>query len=262
MPQPFIGITDFMTREQSLKMLSVLRDCDPMYRRRLGIGVMTSWKQLNGHKSKWADAFPKKEDIANVFVHDKDAYNVLHYADYDGHAPVSGYLEVVRHWGGPALDAIQLDMVWPEPSEVKLFRRRHPAVEIVLQVNSQALEQVANNAELLCSRLSKYGKSITYVLLDKSMGQGKGMNAHELLPFAMAIEQNLPHLALAAAGGLGPNTLSLIEPLAYELPGISCDAQSKLRQSGSALEPVDWTMAEQYLRCAAKYFADNWFDRR
>ena len=52
---------------------------------------------------------------------------------------------------------------------------------------------------------------------------------------------------IVAAGGLGPESVGLVEPLYREFPDLSIDAQGKLRPSGSALHPIDWDMAETYL---------------
>jgi hypothetical protein len=73
------------------------------------------------------------------------------------------------------------------------------------------------------------------------------MDAVALLPFARIIRDRFPGIGIGAAGGLGPDTLHLIEPLASEFPNLSIDAQSRLRPSGSALDPIDWEMAIQYL---------------
>lgn len=73
------------------------------------------------------------------------------------------------------------------------------------------------------------------------------MDAKGLLPFARAVKRRFPQFGLVAAGGLGPDTMHLVEPLIKEFPDLSIDAQGKLRPSGSALDPIDWYMAGQYL---------------
>jgi hypothetical protein len=84
------------------------------------------------------------------------------------------------------------------------------------------------------------------------MGKGKGMDAEWLLPFAHAIKKRFPEMGIGAAGGLGPETMHLVEPLVEDFPDLSIDAQGRLRPSGSALDPIDWNIAEQYLIKAIK----------
>ena len=81
------------------------------------------------------------------------------------------------------------------------------------------------------------------------------MDADELLPYLRAIATQFPWLQLAVAGGLG--RMSLVEPIVREFPDISIDAQGRLRPSGSALDPIDWGMAETYLREASALWPDK-----
>jgi hypothetical protein len=73
------------------------------------------------------------------------------------------------------------------------------------------------------------------------------MDAVGLIPFARAINEAFPNLGIAAAGGLGPKSVGLVEPLYQGFPDLSIDAQGKLRPSGDALDPIDWDMAAEYL---------------
>jgi hypothetical protein len=251
---PYIGITDFMTEAQSRTALDLFEQLGgPRGGRKLMVGVMMSYKTLNGLPTKWTAAFPWNEDVAGIFVRHPAAYNTLHYADYDG-VDVGENLALAAAFGGPDLDAIQLDMVWPDPDVVRRFRDVHPAIEIVLQANAVALGQVGNDPAKFIAMIDDYGPCLDHVLLDKSMGRGLGLDAQALLPFARALAEKRPDLGIAAAGGLGPDTLGLVEPLVREFPRISIDAQSKLRPSGSALDPIDWMMARQYLERAIDMF--------
>ena len=114
-------------------------------------------------------------------------------------------------------------------------------------VNTVALNQIDNDPRKLVAKLKDYKNSLDYILMDKSMGRGQGMDAYALLPFLREVFDKLPELGLAVAGGLGPDTTHLVEPIMDEFHWISADAQGKLRPSGSALDPIDWTMAKNYL---------------
>lgn len=78
------------------------------------------------------------------------------------------------------------------------------------------------------------------------------MDAEALIPFVRAIRQSFPCLGVTVAGGLGPDSMCLVEPLVRKFPGISIDARGKLRPSGNALDPIDWEMAEGYLSEASR----------
>ena len=248
--EPYIGITDFTTYEQVVEMLEVLRRHKSSgSKRMLHVGVMMSFKTLNSIETVWSKIFPPKETIADIFRQpNDDVYYCLHYADYNYKTK---YTDLARglECAGPFIHAIQLDMPWPDPAMiangVHTSRRQ---IEVILQVGQNAIEEADNDPDEVVSRLEDYEGVIHRVLLDQSMGRGVSMNAANLIPFAQAIKNRFPDLGLVVAGGLGPNSLHLVEPLVQQFPDISIDAQSKLRPSGSTYDPIDWDlMARAYL---------------
>ena len=251
---PYVGITDFMTFEQVKKMLAVFKThLPPQSKRKLHVGVMMSYKTLQGLETKWSKAFPQKEMIASIFG-SNDVYNCLHYADYRRN---SGYLDLARaiSFGGIGIHALQLDMIWPEPGDISGgVHTSRKQIEVILQIGNKSIEEADNNPETVAYKLEDYDGVIDRVLLDKSMGQGVTMDAETLIPFARAIRRRFSNLGLGVAGGLGPSTTGLVKPIVKEFPDVSIDAQGKLRPSGDALDPVDWEMAEQYLVEALKLF--------
>jgi len=244
---PYIGITDFMTFDQVQLMLKVFeKNLEEEQRRRLHVGVMMSYKTLNGLETKWSVAFPPKETIADIFS-SKETMNCLHYADYD-EIDVTESIAQAISFGGVDINALQLDMVWPNPKHIyDAIKNSHKELEIILQIGKNAIEQADNNPHEIVERLRDYEGLINHVLLDKSMGKGLGMDALGLIPFVSAIKKEFPDLGIAVAGGLGPNSIDLVMPLVKEFPDVSIDAQGKLRPSGNALDPIDWGMAEMYI---------------
>lgn len=247
---PYIGITDFMNIGQVMEMLAVFnRHKPPGMKRRLHVGVMMSYKTLWGFETKWSKAFPSNGDVAGIFG-SAETMNVLHYADYTS-SNVATSLARAIHFGGPGINALQLDMVWPDPEMVEMaVVVSGKSLEIILQVGKNAMAEEGDDPRRVAARLSEYDGLISCVLLDKSMGTGEGMDAKTLATFARVIQSELPDLAIAAAGGLGPETMSLVKPLVDEFPMISIDAQGRLRPSRNALDPVNWTLAAKYLENA------------
>jgi len=253
METPYIGIVDFSDFEQVQNMLKVFNSHLPQgSNRKLHVGLMMSYKTLNGLPTKWLNIFPPKEEIAGIFTSD-ETYNCLHYADYDNDPELWKSLARAISYGGAGIHALQLDMIWPDPAQVANgVHTSRKQIEVILQIGKNALAEVNDNPQAVVERLKEYGGIIHRVLLDKSMGRGIGMDAQALLPFARAIKELLPSIGLGAAGGLGPKTVSKILPLIEEMPNISFDAQGQLRPSGSALDPIDWSYAEEYLIQALK----------
>lgn len=244
---PYIGITDFMTFEQVQRMLTVFNsNLGLTQNRRLHVGVMMSYKTLHDIETKWTRAFPVKEIIAEIFGSD-ETMNCLHYADYKSVDVLQSFCRAIE-FGGKGINALQLDMVWPYPHEIaEAVRASNKKLEIILQVGENAITQARNSPQEVVERLRDYEGIIHYVLLDMSMGRGLGMSTSRLFPFVRVIKEAFPGLRIAVAGGLGPESINLVEPLYKEFPDISIDAQSRLRPSCNALDPIDWDMGEEYL---------------
>lgn len=244
----YIGATDFVTREQVERARAAIT----VPGRVLHVGVMTSYKVLNGLPSKWADMWLKPHQIQELFQ-DDGSYNVIHYADY-GHtaedrAPTT-VLDLVKAWDmcGAHVHAIQLDMVWPAESLIEEFLFMRPQADVILQVSSTAIDEVG--AEWL-DYINHYDNLARYILLDTGMGRGiefdpaQGLSrVRQVLNGTYFFQQE----QIAVAGGLGPNTYSNLKPILDTYPAISCDAQGKLRPSGNAMDPLDIELTEQYIR--------------
>lgn len=254
MPRPYIGICDFTAPEQAERLLSFL---PPHFSHDLMVGVMMSRKTLYDIPSQWTNVFPKKESIAGIFVPDMRAINTIHYADYDigddRDRSLADTLARVQSYGGPYLDAIQLDMIWPDSVEVRRFHERFD-IPIVLQVGSKAMQQCGDDPIRVCQRLALYDNSIDHVLFDKSGGEGKGMDAPLLGTYIEAMRSRLPDLMPAVGGGLGPFTMHLVKPLTVLYPHLSMDMQGQMRSSGSIKFPIEWDRAESAYKQAIALF--------
>ncbi|MFC1638743.1 hypothetical protein ACFL26_00550 [Patescibacteria group bacterium] len=254
MPDPYIGVCDFESAQQAAALTKVMRaTSEPLSRRRLMVGVMLSYKTMHGIESKWSAVWPTKEDIAAIFAPQPFGLNTLHYADFVGKSTA---VDLVRAagFGGPHLDAVQLDMIWPDPDDLFVFGDARPDLKVVLQVNTKAMEDCYDDPEQIADRLDDYGGAVDYVLLDRSMGRGQGLDAEALLPYLRTLAERKPDLGLAVAGGLGPDTLHLIDPILEEFPGISVDAQSGLHIGGQSLATIDSGRATLYVQRAAQLF--------
>ncbi len=254
--KPYIGICDFTSPEQTERLL---RSFPFGFSHELMVGVMMSYKTPNNIPTQWANVFPQKEKIAGIMsIVDPRVLHTIHYADYavwnDADQNLSETLSRVQSYGGPRLDAIQLDMIWPDPDELRKFRRDY-GIPIILQVGEDAMIECKEDPIAVCARLNAYTDTIDYVLFDRSMGRGKGMNTALLAQYVGVAIADCSHLLPAVAGGLGPSSMSLVAPpLVHAYPNISMDMQSKIRPSGDIHDPINWDMAEDALRKAVALY--------
>ncbi len=257
---PYIGITDVPSAEWLRQRFRVFQEAGagelPYL---LHAGVMMSYKWFHGLSDTYAAVWPKADQIEGIFIEDSRILNTLHYADYpdfDHPAPRTTVTEIeqILGWCGPHLGAIQFDMVWPRPELLDAVRGVNPSLRIILQVGSRALDALDNDVSRLKRRVLSYNGALDDVLLDPSGGRGIPMDADKLRPLVAALQQAHPELGITVAGGLGPDTLHLVEPLIRDFPGLSIDAQGQLRPSGKSTDPIDAERTDTYLRRAVTMY--------
>lgn len=239
--KPYVGITDFMTFDQVQRMKEVFT----LEGYQLHVGVMMSFKTLHGKKTRWEKAFPPKNRIIDVFA-DEEVYNCLHYADFGKDKALQDSLASATFFAGPRCDALQLDMCWPSPLHIQAAPL--DGLEVILQLGHKAMGEIDHDLDRMVEKLKKYRPVIHRVLLDLSGGRGIPLDAEGMIPQIELLQEHFPEWGIGVAGGLGPGQLHLIKPLVKRFPGVlSFDAQSRLRPSHNAMDPVDWEMAKQYL---------------
>ncbi|MFA6269299.1 MAG: hypothetical protein WCW13_03235 [archaeon] len=241
----YIGVCDVPNKRLATALLHDFIKHNTNPNRKFMIGVMTHPIVLNPDlpvppsvRKEITQTFPKSDCLANGFIDNPNVLNTIHYADLYGpkgprgaqEAPnILKNLELCVKYGGKKLNAIQLDVTWPKPDELKAFRASHPDISLVLQVGKFSLTACNNDPQRIVNQLREYGKSVEHVLLDMSMGKGKGMDSKNLLPLLRLIKSELPNLGLAVAGGLGPQRSRELEQIAREFPDISIDTQGRVK---------------------------------
>lgn len=256
--RPYIGITDFAKSDQVLAMMTVLlRKKSAKSKHMLKAGVMMSRKTLSGASTKNAAFYPKNEQVAGIFgtisAIYPSVYNCLHYEDPDYMTVYRDLLKAVGY-AGPYLDALQLDIAWPNPAMISAFLSAHcRPVEVILKIGKSAFESELNDPNRIVRSVAEYmempgGPVIHRVMLDRSGKSFDPIKAGELLPHLRAISKEFPTLGLGVAGGLGPRTVDLVQPVLEEFPDISVDARACLRShTPNVIFPIDWEMASLYV---------------
>lgn len=256
----FVGITGFTKLDQVHEMNDiVIRKTREMKNPPvLMVGIMMSFKTLWNIPSNWDSVFPPKSDIENIFPSlNTGTLNTIHYVDFDPDAPVrigeqdlAKSLLHIMDFAGPSLRAIQLDMTWPNPNDVKeavdeIARQKYP-VQVILQIGPRAFQAVNYDPKQLARRLSHY-ESIGGILLDESLGEGKILDPGRFAPYIERIAKDLPALHIAVAGGLSASTVSILRPLLEKHPSLSIDACSRLCRDRDQRNPIIWEFARHYV---------------
>lgn len=226
----YIGVTGFTSRLQVLEALSVMNHNS---RHKLMVGVLASWKSLRNIplKPKWQKQTPHFVNFGRIFLKDYRVLNLIHYsADEDQVEDLFEDLVTAHNLAGPFVHGFQLNIPWPDPNAISRYLTRyHLESTFVLQLGVKALDQVGNSPTAIAKRLQAYTGLVDAILLDPSGGQGLPFDSVKALQFLEAIDAAKLDLDLGVAGGLGPETLHLVEPLLLDFPELNIDAQGRLR---------------------------------
>ena len=261
--KPYIGICDFVHFEEVKRMFNVFAELERVRpkecrERKLAVGAMMSYETLNGFPTEWAKIWPKREDYVKLFHCNMYPLNCLHYADYENGTKADDLLRATELCG-PYLNALQLDMSWPDPQMLREFfyrrgRKTSGYLKIVLRVSGPTIDLAGGTPGAVIARLKEYSGLVNCTLLDLGMRMGIQLAPATLRSYIVEIKAHLPRMNVAIAGGLGPDLLAVAEALIAEFPELSIDAQSRLRSSGDVADPIDWDLAEQYLGRSTELF--------
>lgn len=242
-------------------MVSILQaHQSPVSPYKLHVGVMLSRKTLLGLPSDWSNVYPPKERVGEFFYRD-NTYNCLHYADRDPDPDFETNLSLALSYGGKQMHAVQLDLVWPDPETIRRVLDWYGRpIDVILQINEPALRKCCYSPQQVMQHLETYltHNAVHRILLDASGGTGLPLDAAMLTTFGQAIQRQLPQLGIGVAGGLGPTSLYLLEPLLGTIKNLSIDAQSKLRSSGNAKGPINLDLAASYIKKALEVLSASY----
>lgn len=255
---PYIGITGFthtseVWGELHRTRVQVATACG----RLLMVGVLASLETLTNRSHRRPQRYPDLRLLRELLPADDGVLNLIHYHTAEPES-LAGQLTVLMPWAGEHCHGVQLNVPWPEPTEVEIFRRRYPRARIVLQCGTKALRLAMSSGDLI-GRLRAYTthRLVDDILLDPSGGQALPFNPQELLRLLrtcrdnglleVQVDQGRPvgyPLGIGVAGGLYADNVHLLADLLTEFPQLSCDAEGRLRNGH---DDLDVTAATEYV---------------
>jgi len=223
----YIGITGFTSRLQVRKVLSAM---PKQSNHLLMVGVLVSQKTLAGGTNKYPMRYPKIGSVAGIFPHDPRVLNLVHYCT-DEKKNLAAQLEAVLEHAGPNCHGFQLNVAWPDRNEIKKFLDKFPLQKIVLQIGRHALEKMSDNPRQVADKLHEYHAVADYFLLDGSGGKGIPLDPDKSITFLTRLIEGRTGIKPGLAGGLGPDSLDLLNPVLKHFPDLSIDAEGQLRNA-------------------------------
>jgi hypothetical protein len=232
MTTPYAGITGFTTPGEVAAALELL----PPGRRRLMVGVLVTDRTLEGEPEEIAPCrLPRLADLPALFPPHPRAFNAVHFHTRTPER-LAEQAERVIAASGSRLHALQVNLDHIPPEALRAIRAGHPDLALILPLHGP----VRGFARI-------YAGLVDVALFDPSAGRGLVLDPGEARAALEEIEATMPGVALAVAGGLGPDTVDRIRPLLERFPDLSFDAESRLRD---AEDRLDLEKVGEYLRSA------------
>ena len=251
--KPYIGITGFTKQEEVVSALDIFPQNS---NRKLMVGALATYKSLRGipMKPRWAKQTPNPEAIRSIFLNDERVVNLVHFSTEEGQEGlVLADMLRIHELAGANFHGFQLNVAWPQINQLDEYRAAMGRdYRIVLQLGQKAVEAVGGTTQGVVEMLCRYAGIVDDVLLDPSGGLGKPFDPERAREFLSAIAERGWNLGFGVAGGLGPDSLNLVEPLVAEFPNLSIDAQGRLRNTENDL---DMEAAKIYLARALQMFS-------
>ncbi len=253
---PYIGITGIMNRAQVAAISASALNLLYKTGRQIMLGVLVSSKTLAGEENKYPRLYPPVKMLKDIFVFDPRFLNFVHYNTDNPLWLREELFKIIKFFqndnrknGLNGLSGFQLNVPWPAISHLEDVKAAFPKLKIVLQIGPEALEQAGYSPEKVMAMTGDYLPFVDCFLFDASAGFGKPLAAENIKLYLRELSAFFT-VGLAIAGGLGPDTLHLAEPLIKEFPEISIDAQSGLQEKGE----LSINKSVEYVRRALKMY--------
>jgi hypothetical protein len=244
--RPYIGITGLVSKADTMFCLKHVPK-NPM--RQLMVGVLLSSKTINGGQNKYPVRYPHYKSISEIFVNDERCLNMIHYVT-DNKKTLVQQLCDAAEIGGANCHGFQLNIVWPEISDLMEAKRLLPNHKFVIQCSSSAMRSIEDSLNFNTALNLKHmvdiykdAKVIDYLLIDPSGGRGISFNAPKCIAL-LKPHLNQSNYGIGVAGGLKAQTIHNLIPVLTEIPQLMWDAEGGLRDEEDHL---DWSEVERYL---------------
>ncbi len=95
--------------------------------------------------------------------------------------------------------AIQLNIVWPDITQVRKVKEQFLDMQIVFQLSHNAMKD--KTPKEIAKRTKKYEDSLSYALIDPSGGRGIPFNLNSSVEIYSELREKCPYLTIGFAGG-------------------------------------------------------------
>lgn len=200
--KPYVGITGPVNvqetkdicREFSEASYSMENPHIPM------LGFLVSYKTLNGQATQ-NRRYPLTNSLPELLrATDGQVLTMVHYNSKETDTLSNQVAEIFDGvYENGLCRAIQLNIVWPDISQVARIKEQHPNMQVVFQASHKAMNGKTPNQ--IAKGVKDYGDSINYVLIDPSGGRGMPFDLESSVAIYSELREQCPNLTIGFAGG-------------------------------------------------------------
>ena len=252
--KPYIGISSPVTIEEVNSLCQEFESAGyTMGTRHIPmIGITVSHETLNGQPGK-NKRYPVFSEVPKMLEAAGD--NVLTMIHYDSRQEDTLAEQLINIFSKVSCRAVQLNIPWPDVQRINKVKSIFPDLKIVLQLSREMMQ--GRTPDEIANKMSQYGDSISYVLIDPSGGSGISIAPQDILPIFLKL-RGRTNLTLGFAGGFGGDNVGERVQQLINLTGTDMfciDAESGLRDKlsdsyGDDILNID--KARSYLQAASK----------
>ena len=208
--KPYVGVTGPVTAEETKDICREFSDAGysmeknhvPM------LGFLVSYKTLNNvptpnKRYPLISSIPKLLDETNNQV-----LNMIHYNSKEMGTLSNQVKDIFDGiYENGLCRALQLNIVWPDISQVAKIKENHPFMQIVFQASNNAMG--GKSPSQIARGVKDYGDSISYVLIDPSGGRGVPFDLDSSVAIYSELKNQCPNLTIGFAGGFAKENVAL-----------------------------------------------------
>lgn len=239
MRNPYVGITGFMDAAEAAHALKVFGNPRGTFNYKLMVGVLASAKTIRGGEAPFQNRYPVMRKIPTIFPISDQTLGLIHFStNYPAYLYRDMQILAEHCAHNPGFHGFQLNVDWPDVDQLKRWKNESLVGRtLVLAVTPKTMHAAGNTPEIVAELVAKsYLSLVDYILLDSSGGHGKPLDLLTTLNYLRAFAQVGITQNFVIAGGLYASNLVLASAIAQEFPGISIDAEGKLRNQNGHLD--------------------------
>lgn len=222
----YVGIAATTTATEVKELQEVLAALDWPMSTWFMNGPLVSRRTLFGEPASNPAQYRSINEVSSLMPDDTRFFNTVHFNSRD--PQLSAQLSAIMRWA-PQTQGVQLNIEWPDPSELKDFLKNHRHVYLILQVSRFAYAAAGHSPSALVERLKSYEGLVDYVLFDPSGGEGIPFDRQQALWVLEAQVASELQFGWGVTGGLDASRVHHLAELLEVYPWLSWDAQSRMR---------------------------------